>query len=156
MVNVRKPFCMWSLCKRLLKTGNQVHSNTFSLKVCSLLLTIYFCCFLLLFLSLFLIYGVSWLVWWSRKTGNQRASQPSSNSLLCPPILLQSGVGSRNTASPSLVSSIVAVHLLSLCKSEGCYSLRQSHSCSTYPSVEPQWYDEWARMRLCIDGVLVG
>lgn len=84
------------------------------------------------------------------------ASHPGRHSLLYPPILLQPGVDSRNAASPSLVSSIVAVHLLGLCECEGCSSLRHSYSSSTYPSVEPWWWDEWACMRLGAGGVLLG
>lgn len=60
-------------------------------------------------------------------------SHTGSRSLPHPPILLQPGVGSRNMASPSLVSSVVAVHLLNLCECEGCSPLRQSYFSSTYP-----------------------
>lgn len=60
------------------------------------------------------------------------------HSLQCPHIILDPGVGSRNAAAcRSLVSSIVAVHLLRPCECEGCSSLRRSFSGLTYPSVEP-------------------
>lgn len=54
------------------------------------------------------------------------------------------------------VSHVVVVHLLSLCECEGCSPLCQTHSSSTYPSVEHQWQDEWVCMRLGIGGVLLG
>lgn len=42
------------------------------------------------------------------------ASHPGRHPLLRPPMILRPGVGSRKVAFPSLVSSIVVVHLLSV------------------------------------------
>lgn len=115
---IRKPFCVGLLSERWLNTeilSKSRECSNSSLLLCASLFSVYF----LSFPSLLLI---SWHLWRSWKTS--KAGQPGSRSLLCPPILLQPGVGSRDVSSPSPVSSIVPLHLLSLCECESCSSLR--------------------------------
>lgn len=123
----QKPFYISLLCEGWLK---RKHSNT-NLSVALFTVVQYFWSFL----SLLLISFSSWHVWRSRNTS--KARHPGSHSLLCPPMLLQPEVGSRDMASPFLVPSIVALHFLSLCECESCSPLRYSCSSSTYPSMSP-------------------
>lgn len=92
----QKPFCISLLCEGWLK---RKHSNT-NFSVALFTVVQYFWSFL----SLLLISFSSWHVWRSRNTS--KARHPGSHSLLCPPILLQPEVGSRDMASPFLVPSI--------------------------------------------------
>lgn len=151
----KRPFCMWSLRDEWnlnLWRESRYHSN---IQFFSNTLIVAHHLLFLFPTKLSALFSYFSSVWTCAMKQNDKqvtsASHPGRHTLLCPPILLQPGVGSRNVASPSVV-----VHLLSLCECEGCSLLRQTLSSSTYPSMEHQWQDEWACMRLGIGGVLLG